>query len=102
MNKIALILLLVVALAACASPENLNLASPSPEVRMNENAGDKDQASPFVLEGPEKELVRSRYQFDVTFNFAEQSISVLEQIDFMNSSVIPLNEILLLIDAPRQ
>lgn len=102
MKKIVFSLLVMAALVACASLEQISEGIPSANINGAETSTGEPQASPPALEGPEKQLIRSRYQLDVIFDYAGKSISVREQIIYLNSSTSPLDEILLLIDAERQ
>jgi hypothetical protein len=102
MNKVVFSLLLMIALASCASPGQLNEGISATEIDSAEPSSGEAQASPPAIEGPQKQLMRSQYQLDVIFDYAEKSISVREQINYLNSSTSSLDEILLLIDAERQ
>jgi len=102
MKNFTVLLLLLIALAACANLEQLDEGIATVELSSPAESPGDAQASPSALEGPQKQWLRSQYHLDLTFDYLEKSISVNEQINYVNNSASSLDEILLLIDAQRQ
>ncbi len=96
-------LLLLFTFSACTGSDFARVSNAEGDAADPEaGAGvEEDVEESLGAQGLGKDLKRSLYQFDVVFNYADQSIDVSQEIYFQNNSADSLTELVLLVDAIR-
>lgn len=97
-----LILCLNLVLCACAKPAEPTPSAdlPTPRSAVTINQPELQTSVPEATEEPaDTSQPTTHYAFDVQFDYAQHTLNVSQQIDYLNRSLFPLNEILLLVPA---
>jgi hypothetical protein len=99
MKQFLLVVTLSLSLTACSLNLAANSISPVPTISQDLIATEQALNTPA---DPNIDLLRSHYQLNLYYDYAEQQIDVEEGVTYLNTSDVALSEILMIIDAQRQ